>query len=100
MKASACASVTHTQSSLWLFDQIDMERVVYLDGDTLMRHRLDELFAPPSCFPTVPDVWMDNPGFMVGFNAGVLALAPSTTVLHPRAACYPSQEVEQLVLQQ
>ncbi|TFY52720.1 hypothetical protein EVG20_g10431 [Dentipellis fragilis] len=70
----------YTKLALWTLDQIGIERAVYLDGDTLVRQRFDELFALPFRFAAVPDVEAKNPGFSLGFNAGVLALRPSTAV--------------------
>ncbi|KAA1471824.1 hypothetical protein DENSPDRAFT_929862 [Dentipellis sp. KUC8613] len=34
----------YTKLALWALDQIGIERAVYLDGDTIVRRRFDELF--------------------------------------------------------
>ena len=63
----------YTKLRLW---SLDIQRVVYLDADTLVRHNFDELFELPFPFAAVPDVYGSS-GFKLHFNAGVLALHPS-----------------------
>ncbi|KAA1471823.1 nucleotide-diphospho-sugar transferase [Dentipellis sp. KUC8613] len=93
----------YTKLALWTLDQIGIERAVYLDGDTLVRRRFDELFALPFRFAAVPDVEAKDPGFSLGFNAGVLALQPSTAVFesllaHMDIARFPLRMAEQAYL--
>ena len=63
----------YTKLRLW---SLDVQRVVYLDSDTLVRRNFDELFELPFPFAAVPDVY-PNSGFKLPFNAGVLVLHPS-----------------------
>ncbi|TFY76383.1 hypothetical protein EWM64_g7627 [Hericium alpestre] len=93
----------YTKLSLWTLDQIGIQKLVYLDGDTLVRRRFDELFALPFDFAAVPDIWENERGFALGFNAGVLLLRPSTAVFenllaHMEDAVYPPGEAEQAYL--
>ncbi|KAA1471825.1 nucleotide-diphospho-sugar transferase [Dentipellis sp. KUC8613] len=93
----------YTKLGLWTLDQIGIERAVYLDGDTLVRQRFDELFSLPFQFAAVPDVEAKDPGFSLGFNAGVLSLKPSTAVfnslvVHMDTARYPLRMAEQAYL--
>ncbi|KAH9074364.1 glycosyltransferase family 8 protein [Lactarius deliciosus] len=67
----------YTKLRLWTLDQLGIERVVYLDADTLVRRNFDELFDLPFPFAAVPDVYGDS-GFKLHFNAGVLVLHPSS----------------------
>ncbi|KAA1470683.1 nucleotide-diphospho-sugar transferase [Dentipellis sp. KUC8613] len=91
----------YTKLALWTLDQIGIERVVYLDGDTLVRQRFDELFALPFSLAAVPDAWPK--GFKLDFNAGVLALQTSTKVFDNMiarmdGAQYPLRMAEQAYL--
>ncbi|TFY81886.1 hypothetical protein EWM64_g2123 [Hericium alpestre] len=93
----------YTKLALWKLDQIGIEKVVYLDGDTLVRRRFDELFAMPFDFAAVPDIYGDERGFALSFNAGVLALRPSTAVFENlfarmEEAVYPPIMAEQAYL--
>jgi hypothetical protein len=63
----------YTKLRLW---SLDVQRVVYLDADTLVRRNFDELFELPFPFAAVPDVYYSS-GFKLHFNAGVLALHTS-----------------------
>ncbi|KZP15306.1 glycosyltransferase family 8 protein [Athelia psychrophila] len=69
-----------TKLQIWGLDDI-VDRVVYLDADTLVRRNFDELFALPWSFAAVADVYASSRGFDVTFNAGVLALRTSSAVL-------------------
>ncbi|KAH9027569.1 nucleotide-diphospho-sugar transferase [Lactarius hengduanensis] len=64
---------TYTKLRLWTLDQLGIQRVVYLDADTLVRRNFDELFDLPFPFAAVPDVY-GNSGFKLHFNTGVLVL--------------------------
>ncbi|KAA1479178.1 nucleotide-diphospho-sugar transferase [Dentipellis sp. KUC8613] len=94
----------YTKLSLWTLDQIGIEKLVYVDGDTLIRGRFDELFALPFAFGAVPDAWdIAGRGFSVAFNAGVLVLRPATRVFrallaHMEDARFPPGEAEQAYL--
>ncbi|KAI0045248.1 glycosyltransferase family 8 protein [Auriscalpium vulgare] len=92
----------YTKLNLWKLDSIGVERVVYLDGDTLVRGTFDELFEMPWAFGAVPDVY-DNSGFKLAFNAGVLTLRTSTPEFERMTARldearYAPQQAEQAFL--
>ena len=57
-----------------------MKTAVYLDADTIVRRNFDGLWNLPFEFGAVPDVWVDDPGFTAGFNAGILFFRPSTEI--------------------
>ncbi|KAI0691102.1 nucleotide-diphospho-sugar transferase [Cytidiella melzeri] len=69
-----------TKLSLWSLDKLDITSLVYLDADTLVLHNFDELFQLPYAFAAGPDVWGDQRGLTLEFNAGVLFLRPNTAV--------------------
>lgn len=93
----------YTKLHLWSLDTVlGVNRVVYLDADTLVRRNFDELFDVPFPFGAVPDVY-SNTGFKLNFNAGVLVLHPNhTTFESVRAriddARFPPGEAEQAFL--
>jgi glycogenin glucosyltransferase len=93
----------YTKLHLWSLDALlGVNRVVYLDADTLVRRNFDELFDLPFPFAAVPDVY-EKWGFKLVFNAGVLVLHPNHTtyesVLSQIAeARYPPGEAEQAFL--
>jgi glycogenin glucosyltransferase len=95
----------YTKLNIWSFDKLGIDSLVYLDADTLVRRNFDELFDSPFNFAAVPDVYGagDPRGFSITFNAGVLALRPSTAVLQDmirktRTAEYPLKQAEQAFL--
>ena len=57
-----------------------LKSVVYLDADTLVKRNFDELFDIPFAFAATPDVYLDNRGFVIGFNTGVMAFKPNSKV--------------------
>ncbi|KAI0090699.1 nucleotide-diphospho-sugar transferase [Irpex rosettiformis] len=69
-----------TKLSLWSLDKIGIESLVYLDADTLVLRNFDELFQLPFAFAAAPDVWGDQRGMTLEFNAGVLFLKPNSDV--------------------
>ncbi|RPD66911.1 nucleotide-diphospho-sugar transferase [Lentinus tigrinus ALCF2SS1-6] len=69
-----------TKLSIWKFHELGVKAVVYLDADILVRRNFDELFALPFNFAAVPDIYVGDPGFTIGFNAGVLFVRTSATV--------------------
>jgi inositol phosphorylceramide glucuronosyltransferase 1 len=69
-----------TKLTLWSLDKHNITSLVYLDADTLVTHNFDELFELPYSFAAAPDVWPDERGFTLEFNAGVIFLRPSTAV--------------------
>ncbi|EIM86272.1 glycosyltransferase family 8 protein, partial [Stereum hirsutum FP-91666 SS1] len=95
----------YTKLNLWGLDELGVKAAVYLDGDTLVRKGFDELFGMPFEFAAVPDVFPDKRGFILGFNAGVLFLRPSSdTLRHMKRTLdsgtvkYPPGEAEQAFL--
>lgn len=93
----------YTKLSIWSFDELGIDRLVYLDADTIVRRNFDELFDSPFNFAAVPDVYGDSRGFSITFNAGVLVLRPSTTVFQDimrkiETAKYPMKQAEQAFL--
>lgn len=73
----------YTKLRLWGLDQEpnSLKSIVYLDADTLVRRSFDELFDLPFLFAASTDVYLDERGFSIGFNAGVLAIKPDSKVL-------------------
>lgn len=93
----------YTKLNIWGLDKLDIEQAVYLDADTLVRRNFDELFDIPFNFAAVPDVYRDKRGFIVDFNAGVLAFRPSSEVLEVmkqriETAEFPLAQAEQSFL--
>ncbi|KAG9225796.1 hypothetical protein CCMSSC00406_0007806 [Pleurotus cornucopiae] len=95
----------YTKLNLWGLDKHGIDRLVYLDADTLVRRNFDELFNLPFSFAAVPDVYgPGNPqGFRLGFNAGVMAIRTSSSVLRDmknniETARYPIGQAEQAFL--
>ncbi len=70
----------YTKLRIWTLDQIGIKMAVYLDGDTVVKRNIDELFTLPYNFAAVPDVYVPKPGFVMDINAGVLVFRPSTAV--------------------
>ena len=73
---------TYTKLRIWTLDQAptSLKSIVYLDADTLVKRGFDELFDLPFVFSASPDVYLDSRGFTIGFNSGVLAIKPKSTV--------------------
>jgi hypothetical protein len=70
----------YTKLSIWTLDQLGIKTGVYLDADTIVRRNFDEIWNLPFEFGAVPDIYVDDPGFSPGFNAGVLLFHPSTEI--------------------
>ncbi|KAJ7769097.1 glycosyltransferase family 8 protein [Mycena maculata] len=93
----------YTKLNVWALDKMGIDSAVYLDADTLVRRNFDELFDSPFNFAAVPDVDVHGGGFILSFNAGVLAFRPSSAVLKDmlqklEVAEYPPEEAEQAFL--
>jgi inositol phosphorylceramide glucuronosyltransferase 1 len=93
----------YTKLNLWSLDKMGVDRLVYLDADTLVRGNFDELFDIPFDFAAVGDVYGDKRGFAVTFNTGVLVLRPDSAVLGDikrklETAVYPLGEADQAFL--
>lgn len=65
----------HTYTKLRAFGLTDVEKVVFLDADTLVLRNIDELFERPD-FAAAPDFFMPH-----YFNSGVMVLEPSAARL-------------------
>ncbi|KAK9898576.1 glycosyltransferase family 8 protein [Cystobasidium minutum MCA 4210] len=63
-------------TKLRLWQQTDFDRLLYLDGDTIVTNNFDEVWDHPGDFAAVPDIWIGR-GFTLDFNAGVLLLRPN-----------------------
>jgi glycogenin glucosyltransferase len=93
----------YTKLHLWSLDsRLDIDRVIYLDADTLARKNFDELFDSSFPFGAVPDVYGKS-GFTVSFNGGVLVLQPNWSTYESMLermsdARFPLQEAEQAFL--
>lgn len=70
----------YTKLRIWTLDQIGIKMAVYLDGDTVVKRNIDELFTLPYNFAAVPDVYVPRPGFFMDINAGVIVFRPSTAI--------------------
>ncbi len=69
------ARFQHTYTKLHVFRLDFLDRLVYLDSDTIVRKNIDELFAGQG-FAAAPDAGFDRAS-SAEFNSGVLALEPS-----------------------
>ena len=70
----------YTKLRVWTLDTIGIKAAVYLDADTLVKRNFDELFELPFVFAATPDVYTDDRGFTINFNAGVMAFKPNSEV--------------------
>jgi len=70
----------YTKLNIWTLDKMGIKTAVYLDADTIVRRNFDEIWNVPFEFGAVPDVWVNDPGFTAGFNAGILFFHPSTEI--------------------
>lgn len=72
----------YTKLRIWTLDREpnSLKSIVYLDADTLVKRNFDELFHIPFVFAASTDVYLDERGFSIGFNAGVLAIKPDSNV--------------------
>ncbi|KAJ7199175.1 glycosyltransferase family 8 protein [Mycena pura] len=72
---------TYAKLNMWGFDKMGIDVLLYLDGDTLVRNRFDELWDLPYSFAAVPDVYGGEPSFTISLNSGVLLVRPSSAVM-------------------
>jgi len=61
-------------TKLWVFAWDEYHHILYLDSDTVMQTRLDELWGLDVGFAAGGDVWSDR--LDVGFNSGVMYFRP------------------------
>jgi hypothetical protein len=93
----------YSKLRLWSFDRIGVKSLVYLDADILVRQNFDEIFDLPYNFAAAPDVWTNERGITIGFNAGVMLLRPDSAVFQDmlsklETADFPPEEAEQAFL--
>ena len=69
------ARFRNTYTKLRAFGLEDIEKVVFLDADTLVLQNIDELFERPA-FAAAPDFFLPN-----CFNSGVMVIEPSKALL-------------------
>ena len=91
---------TFTKLFMWKLDELGVKGLVYLDADTLVRRNFDELFLLPFNFAAVPDIYLDQRGFTIAFNTGVLFVRPDTAAFRDlveriNTAEYPHAEGDQ-----
>ncbi|KAK7456430.1 hypothetical protein VKT23_010678 [Stygiomarasmius scandens] len=94
----------YTKLRIWsLGDELGIKSAVYLDADTLVLRNFDELFDLPWELGATTDVYGDDRGFAITFNAGVLAFRPSKETFEKmtnelETANYPPEQAEQAFL--
>ena len=71
-------AATYTKLNVFRLDFLD--RLVYLDGDTVVLQNIDELFAGDD-FAAAPDAGLDRANGKI-FNSGVFAVTPSHELFH------------------
>jgi hypothetical protein len=71
-------AATYTKLNVFRLDFLD--RLVYLDGDTVVLQNIDELFAGDD-FAAAPDAGLDRANGRI-FNSGVFAVTPSHELFH------------------
>ena len=77
LEGSMAARFRRTLTKLWTFGFVSLDRLVYLDGDCLVRQPIDDLFDGAG-FAAAPDLLSNQP-FPV-FNSGVFALSPDASL--------------------
>jgi Glycosyl transferase family 8/Alpha-2,3-sialyltransferase (CST-I) len=71
-------AATYTKLNVFRLDFLD--RLVYLDGDTVVLQKIDDLFAGDE-FAAAPDAGLDRANGKI-FNSGVFAVSPSHELFH------------------
>ncbi len=71
-------AATYTKLNVFRLDFLD--RLVYLDADTVVKKNIDELFGYDT-FAAAPDAGLDRPS-PTDFNSGVFAAQPSYELFH------------------
>lgn len=90
----------YTKLRVWTLDAIGVKSAVYLDADTLVKQNFDELFELPFVFAAVPDVFTDDRGFSVNFNAGVMAFKPDSDVFADMLSKVESAHFDRIAAEQ
>jgi alpha-N-acetylglucosamine transferase len=90
----------YTKLRVWTLDTIGIKAAVYLDADTHVRRNFDELFELPFIFAAVPDVFTDDRGFAINFNAGVMAFKPDSAVFADMLSKVESAHFDRIAAEQ
>lgn len=87
LEGSLAARFRRTLTKLWAFSFVSLDRLVYLDGDCLVRQPIDDLFDGEG-FAAAPDL-LCNQSHPV-FNSGVFALSPDAAMRRSLFASLPT----------
>jgi len=90
----------YTKLRIWTLDTIGIESAVYIDADTHVRQNFDELFELPFTFAASPDVYTDERGFTINFNAGIMAFKPSSKVFADMLSKVESAHFDRIAAEQ
>lgn len=90
----------YTKLRIWTLDKIGVKSAVYIDADTLVKQNFDELFELPFTFAAVPDVYTDDRGFTINFNAGVMAFKPDSDVFADMLSKVESAHFDRIAAEQ
>ena len=90
----------YTKLRIWTLDTIGIKSAVYLDADTHVRRNFDELFELPFVFAAVPDVYTDERGFTINFNAGIMAFKPDSEVFADMLSKVESAHFDRIAAEQ
>ena len=90
----------YTKLRVWTLDTIGVKAAVYLDADILVKQNFDELFELPFVFAAVPDVFTDDRGFTINFNAGVMAFKPDSKVFTDMLSKVESAHFDRIAAEQ
>ncbi|MBN9058662.1 glycosyltransferase [Kaistia sp. MMO-174] len=87
LEGSLAARFRRTLTKLWAFSFVSLDRLVYLDGDCLVRQTIDDLFDGEG-FAAAPDLLCNQPHPV--FNSGVFALSPDAAMRQSLFASLPA----------
>lgn len=87
LEASQAERFRRTLTKLWAFSFVSLDRLVYLDGDCLVRQPIDDLFDGDG-FAAAPDLLCNQPHPV--FNSGVFALSPEAAMRQSLFASLPT----------
>lgn len=71
-----------TYSKLFVFNQTQYEKVVYLDADTLVLRNIDNLFLQPNMAATNAGGMLPRKASWTHMNTGVFVLEPSSSIFY------------------
>jgi len=90
----------YTKLRIWTLDTLGVKSAVYIDADTHVRRNFDELFELPFVFAASPDVYTDERGFTINFNAGVMAFKPDSKVFADMLSKVESAHFDRIAAEQ